>query len=276
MQTLPDGFLHCHPKLIDGSKIMTLHQLQEPVPYAVARWSSWVEPIQHKDDLLGNHFSEINERLAEVRAEIKYRAICTPSTIVSMLLPIDEELESWRRSLPPSWQYKSIQSSHPGTETYGSHFDIYSNIWIASTWNNYRSVRFMIYEHIMSTVLKYGREEEDKAILRTATTVLREMTDGVCSSVPYHFGRWKDSHTGTKMSNDGSIPGGYLIIWPLYLSGMLHTTPTAQKHWIAAQLKQIAIRMGLRLAYSMSEQLLKIDKSFSDSSVWFIGEWYPR
>jgi hypothetical protein len=132
----------------------------------------------------------------------------------------------------------------------------------------------MIYEHIMCTTLKYGLEE-DKELLQISTTVLRAMADDVCRSAPFHLGH--QSQTDIEIPDDVATPGGYLLMWPLYLSGMLLTTPTAQKRWIASKLRQIGVRMGLRLAFSMSENLLRMDNnSFSENKVRFIGEWYPK
>jgi hypothetical protein len=104
------------------------------------------------------------------------------------------------------------------------------------------------------------------------------MADDVCHSVPFHLGH--QSQIDVELTLDDvhvAIPGGYLLMWPLFLSGMLRTTPTAQKRWIASKLRHIGVRMGLRLAFSMSEKLVEMDNnSFSDSKVWFIGEWYPK
>ncbi|KAN0071542.1 hypothetical protein V8E54_010138 [Elaphomyces granulatus] len=258
--------------------VMTYHQFQENIPHALKQWSSWAEPIQRKDESPANRFSELNDRLAAVRAKIKHDSICTPSVVASLLLSMDNELESWRSTLPPSWEYRSCKSFNPSTNTYESHYDVYSDLWVASMWNNYRSVRLMIYEHIMCTTLKYGLEE-DKELLQIATTVLRAMADDVCRSAQFHLGHQcqTDIEIPDEIPDDVAIPGGYLLMWPLYLSGMLLTTPTAQKRWIASKLRQIGVRMGLRLAFSMSENLLRMDNnSFSENKVRFIGEWYPK
>lgn len=75
---------------------MTTMQMQEPVPYALAKWSQWVGPSQKPDEFYANMFGQINARIAACRAEIKYRQITEPSTVTAMLLPFDDELESWK------------------------------------------------------------------------------------------------------------------------------------------------------------------------------------
>jgi hypothetical protein len=174
--------------------------------------------------------------------------------------------------------YKALSAVPTSEPPYGSQFDVYSDLWVESMWNNYRSVRLLIYEHIMSSTLKYG-SSNDKSLLQTAKVVLREMADGVCQSVPFHLCCCRDVNQVIQMNatipKGAAIPGGYLLMWPLYLSGMLRTTPRNQRKWIADKMRRIGMHMGVRLAMSMAELLQQDDKSFSDSGVWFIGEWYP-
>ncbi|KAF2468673.1 uncharacterized protein BDR25DRAFT_289498 [Lindgomyces ingoldianus] len=254
--------------------IMTCHRFQEPIPYALKRWASWTDPGQPQNQSPGNRFTEISEQLAAVRAQIKRDTICSPAVVASMLLPVDEKLDHWRRALPPSWQYQSYQAidtTSPSLTTCDTHYDVYQNLWVASMWNNYRSTRLLIHEHIMSTALKFGTIN-DKHIVQAAAKVLKSTADDVCRSVPFHLGLHRHRTSPNAQESD-AIPGCYLIIWPLFISGMRRTTPWPQKQWIAEKLRYIGIRMGLRIALSMSEQLLENSKPFSGTDVWIMGEW---
>ena len=149
-------------------------------------------------------------------------------------------------------------------------------MWIASTWNSYRSVRLLIHEAIIRTTVKYGTDDE-KCRLRSSAKILKDMADGVCRSVPYFLNaRPNNSQESTATTGQYiATPGGYLLMWPLFLSGMLRTTLRSQRQWIASTLCDFGLRMGLQLAISMAAILEKHAKSFSDSEVWFIGEFYP-
>ena len=260
--------------------------MQEALPYAVAKWSQWASPAQKADESNANRFGEINGRLAALRAAIKHRHITDPSTVISMLLPIESELESWKNGLPENWSptlHSALQGDGYRSTRHdlNSQFEVYPDLWVASMWNNYRTVRILIHETIMSITLKYGTSEETAA-LQPSVNILREMATQVCRSVAFHLGTYRTGNStnsgleGQKSDINGAIPGGYILAWPLYLAAMLRTTPKEQKMWIASQLHRIAVTMGLRLAHSFAEALrLYTEKSFSDTELWFIGEFLP-
>jgi hypothetical protein len=266
---------------------MTAHQMQEAIPGALVKWSQWAGALQKPDEFNANRFGEINGRLAIVRAHIKHHHITDPAVVSTMLLPIDHELEDWKNKLPEHWNPKSyyqipnnpLQSVKHHLD---SHYEVYSDLWVASMWNNYRVVRILIHENIISITLKYGTSKQISA-LQSSVKILRDMTNSVCRSVAFHLGfhnttaQNNSDSVGLHMTDGGAIPGGYLLAWPLYLSGMLRTTPREQKLWMASRLDFIANTMGLRLAHSFAETLRMPDeKSFSDADLWFIGEFLPQ
>ncbi|KAK4939888.1 hypothetical protein LTR66_014966, partial [Elasticomyces elasticus] len=139
-----------------------------------------------------NRFAEINGQLASVRFRIKDERISSFSELVALLLPIDQELELWAHSLPVSWTYQSYRSSVSAASPYG--YDIYPSFWVASVWNNYRSVRILINEHILSITARTVSAEGESA-RANAITVFRDMAAGVHRSVQYHLGVLDGSRT---------------------------------------------------------------------------------
>lgn len=265
--------------MLTSSQITTCHQLQEPIPYALHRWSSWAQPEQEIDDRPTNRFSEINEVLAAARAEIKHKRISDPRTVAAMLLPIDAMVEDWRRSLPESWSftsYRDLGSANARAATFNSQYDMYPDLQTATRWNTYRNVRILIHEAIMSATLRHGTLEETENLGKSAK-VLRDMANAICHSVPYHLGYTRSrAHTKDAMHAEAiPSPGGFLILWPLFFSGMLRTACQEQRVWIATILRHIGMGMGIQLALSMAEALEQNTRSFSDRDVWFIGEFYP-
>jgi hypothetical protein len=263
---------------------MTSHQLQEPLPYDLQKWNMWVAPAQKEDEYGANKFGEINGRLAALRAIIKHKNITDPSTVMSMLLPLDQELELWKTNLPITW-YPTCYSSLPHVNdtqnvSFDSRYDVYPDLWVASMWNNYRTVRILIHETIMFITLKFG-SSTDYAKLDYSTVVLRAMTNEICHTVPFHLGQCVDGiepHLEPlKSEKTVPVPGAYLIIWPLFLCGMLRTTPSRQRQWIASRLLHIALTMGLRLAFNFAKELQQDDgQSFSAVDKWLIGEFRPQ
>ncbi|KAH7187654.1 hypothetical protein BKA60DRAFT_613420 [Fusarium oxysporum] len=254
------------PIIVQMRRIIVIkcHQLQVPLPYVLSRWSSWAQPIQSVEDTPSNRFSEINELLAVARAEMKHKCISDPCTVAAMLLLIDAMLVAWARDLPDSWAFNSYQ--HLGS----------ADAPVASFHSYYRSVRLLVREAIMSATLRYDTPGDRKRVSRSAK-VLVNMANGICHSVPYHLG-FKRIGVHTKKAAHVEAPpspGGCLLLWPLFFSGMLRTTSKNQRAWIASTLRQIGLGMGIQLAISMAEALEQKALSFSDKDTWSIGEFNP-
>jgi hypothetical protein len=60
-----------------------------------------------------------------------------------------------------------------------------------------------------------------------------------------------------------------MLIWPLYMVGMLDTTTRSQRHWIAKVLERIGVCSGASLAISRSKALLVVaEDDFRESEDW--------
>ena len=67
----------------------------------------------------------------------------------------------------------------------------------------------------------------------------------------------------------GPAAGGYMLIWPLYMVGMLDTTTRPQRYWIAKVLEKIGLCSGASLAISRSKALLvAAEDDFRESEHW--------
>ncbi|KAH6874149.1 hypothetical protein B0T10DRAFT_465823 [Thelonectria olida] len=117
--------------------------------------------------------------------------------------------------------------------------------------------------------------------LQSSAKVLVDMANGIFHSVAYHLGhRWCDGDIGgaRKLEFSGGVPtpGGFLLLWPLFFSGMLRTTPKEQRQWVAKTIRQMGVQMGLQLAMSMAKLLEEKPLSFSHNDTFFLGEWHPN
>lgn len=278
-------FLPMSDKSGDTNKtqVSTCHQLQMPLPYTLKTWSRWTENPQKKDEASLNRFSELNEDLAAIRAEMKRKAIRSPAVVTAMLKPIDEKFVDWKSKLPDSWNFRSYRSLVPGTNSAGGQmfqYDEYPDFWVASTWDNYRMVRILIHDSIITTTMEYGTDEEKRGLKHSAK-ILAEMTNGICSSVPYIMGdrcsrRYsRGSLEAARPDLRRAKPGGYTLLWPLFLAGSLKTTPKDQRDWIAVVLRELGLRMGIQLAMSMAINLEQTTSTFSDPDLWYTGEFPP-
>jgi hypothetical protein len=191
-------------------------------------------------------------------------------------------LEDWRLKLPDSWEFKSYRSLGSEVDPVSSYklqYDEYQSFWVASTWNNYRMIRILIHESVLTATMKYGSDKEKKELQHRAKTLM-EMANGICYSVPYILGDRRKivCPQGTSQAERPNVipkPGGFLLLWPLFLAGSLSTTSKDQRGWIALTLREIGLRMGMQLAVSMATKLEQTTTSFSDRELWLIGEFFP-
>jgi hypothetical protein len=245
------------------------------MPFPLEKWSRWVESSQKGDEYPSNRISEIVQHLASIRALIKRRNITSTSKIASMLLPIDRMLQQWRDQLPVSWWPQSFPSPGNSSVFFDSKFDIYPDLWIATIWNNYRSARILIHETLMTLVLA-GFLACGSTTLDDSIGILSAVTLEICRSVPFHFdpsGVCGGLNTvqGKNGQEFSSCPGGYLLLWPLYMAGMLQTTSKECRKWIADQLNRVGLCLGIHLAISLSTALQHANTSFLQTEFWLYG-----
>jgi hypothetical protein len=222
--------------MLMSGQFMTCHQLQMDVPSAVGRWSKWAEQLQQPEHLYSNRFAEINTHVAAIRANMKLRGVTSPALVAAELLSVDEQLIRWKQDLPQPWSY--VVGEVPVWREnllfiWRSRYDMYTDLWVAAVWNSYRCVRLIIHEAIIKAVIAHGSDDH-QSLLQTSANTLKQIVDDVCSSVPYLLGHCLQDGQITQtdrqtQSKSLPIPGGYALVWPLFLSAMLRTTSRAQR-----------------------------------------------
>jgi hypothetical protein len=242
----------------------------------------WLESTDSGDNseavYPANRLTEIAQTLASIRATIKTSGIKHISTISSMLLPVDDMLQNWRDQLPPSWVPRPDPSCLSPECALHAHIergpsDVYPDLWIASIWNNYRAARIIIHETLLSSsmVCKSTIPVAGGQITNHSIVILREMSAEICRSVEYHLRpAIISSPYDASIQQRRMIPGGHLLIWPLFMAGKLPTTNSKYRFWISDLLSQIGISLGIRLAMSLSETLRQDTNwmTFSETELW--------
>jgi hypothetical protein len=221
----------------------------------------WANNSQPTNNDALESFGAIEEHLVKARAEIKRRNVSSPDTIAAMLLPVDDMLEAWRKSLPEAWYFKSYKNLVAATEPkgYTPDHDVYSGLDVAVMWNAYRSSRIMVHDAILTSTLQHGSASHMERLQYSIET-LKQMSDGICQSARYYL-----FHSSSGGKAGGSTPmtwpetlsasGCLLLFWPLYSAGLLWTTSKEQQCWISAVLRRIGRHLGLELAISMAAKL---------------------
>lgn len=253
---------------------MICHELQEPIPAVAETWSHYVEGSLPDYDIILRSLGNIEKQLITARADLKEVADPPLPIIMNALLPLDEMLEGWRKSIPSSWAFKTYKRLPSDVLEAGaplSQYHVYTNLYIAVIWNAYRSYRLLIHETIMSSILKC-RSVKDMINLQLSMEVIRQMTDGICQSVPYcllqernhHQLGWVLGPSHKWEPDEWSTSGALLLFWPLFSCGMLSTTQEEQRRWITRVLRGVGTRLGMALAISMATAIESVNVSLHE------------
>ena len=98
---------------------------------------------------------------------------------------IDTKLVSWLEIVPESWcpvpvLTRDVPRSVIDTGFYGNSCDVYPDIIICSTWNEWRVARLMVLE----LIVRIG----DPSSEHKAIKAIQHVVDGICDSVPFSLG----------------------------------------------------------------------------------------
>ena len=167
---------------------------------------------------------------------------------------LDGEFIMWTMNLPSEWEPISISAKHLPPSIvqagcYGDHYDIYNDIMVCSTWNDWRVARLKILA--MQVCYTLGSE---RALVIEA---IQGLSDAICASIPFCLGsRMLPAPLHAQDMDYPSLPGkgiskyhyrtaaaygGWYLLAPmkqvLALGAYLRQ---GQSLWIALQLRRLA------------------------------------
>ncbi|PYH67976.1 Zn(II)2Cys6 transcription factor [Aspergillus vadensis CBS 113365] len=179
-------------------------------------------------------------------------SIDTLSILVSKALHLDTDLRSWAMSLGPQWQYSVVDThsnptSRPQFPLHSDTYHVYKAVGVVSMWNHYRQTRIIIHEMIRSMALRlWGLQgtSECQQIVFDSIDTIKQMTDDICASVPYHF-----------VSGEVTFTAVVRLLWPLFVAGDCASSEPATKEWIVRTLEHIGDTTGIQQALGMAKML---------------------
>ncbi|KIW66446.1 hypothetical protein PV04_05781 [Phialophora macrospora] len=221
----------------------------------------------------GDRLANINIRLSKLCADMKQGTMTDPRTIIGVAMGLDARLASWAADIPSSLMYRTaatiansrkIPTMH---SPYGSQYYIYPGLFTSNMWSNWRGARFVVHEIILQYVDSWRRESEvrdDPAaffepaeVARHSETILRDLTAGICASVPYHFGITNEPRAADAHGHENkAFVAGYSLLWPLFLVASCRFATPDLKRWVVLSLEKIGHKMGISQALAMSQLLL--------------------
>jgi hypothetical protein len=196
---------------------------------------------------------------------------------------LDADLSLWPGTTPDSWTCQLIgsppifrkEAKKEVCDVCPGVVDIhcYQDIWIASLWNIYRTSRIFVEAITLrcsawlsdSSVLSLSQQDADSGSLlgleySRARTVVLDMLDGICASVPFHLGAlpddlslnlqrpWTQDCPAPSASRNRLPLRGYFLVLPLFVARSVIIAPEIQRGWVEGRMKLISNRFGIKLA----------------------------
>ncbi|KAJ6082495.1 hypothetical protein N7499_007369 [Penicillium canescens] len=233
---------------------------------------------------VGNKLNLIIGNLANLRTNIHSRELTNPQEILSVACAIEAELLAWLAALPPDFTYSthtlvpldtSFGHRCHGIRPYNNEYHIYPDIWSPSVWNHYRCTHILVIELIISQVNKISKNspvplfEDISSYCKTQRATIRRLGLDICSSIPFHLGACNSEVLlETTIFPPESYLGGLMLLWPLFVAGLVESPAHPQRLWAIQCLQTIGNTWGLASA------LAEMDVLIVDPRMFYLVEIY--
>ncbi|PLB50897.1 hypothetical protein P170DRAFT_446099 [Aspergillus steynii IBT 23096] len=225
-------------------------------------------------EALGNKLILIIGRLSNLRADILAKAIDNSEEILREACSIEADLVAWLVALPPEFTYSShtlmpmdrvFERRCRGVRPLNNEYHLYPDIWAPSCWNHYRCARILASELILSHAHKLSNSSSDllsedfRIHCKSLRSTIRRLGVDICRSVPFHLGVFSsDAVPDAPMLPPESYLGGLMLLWPLFVAGMVEGPTHPQRRWVIQCLQTIGHSCGLDQALAVMD-LLRVD-----------------
>ncbi|OKP10431.1 hypothetical protein PENSUB_4155 [Penicillium subrubescens] len=216
----------------------------------------------------GNRLIMIIGRLSNLRVDIQEKILTDNREIISVASSIEADLIAWLAALPPDFTYEThtkspydfmFQERCRGLALYDDKFHEYPSLWVCNTWNQYRCARILVSEIILSHIRKLSESnsirllsDEFRQHCKTIWANTRRLAVDICRSVPYHLGaHLKDA--SPNFPPPESYMGGLMLLWPLFLAGIVENPNHALRRWVIQCLKMVGHSYGFDQALALMD-----------------------
>ena len=163
------------------------------------------------------------------------------------------------------------QSGDPSI-IYNGRIDCYKDFWAIRVWNHTRSLRMILSEIMCYLLHKVLATETDPAVrahlqlrFQDQLQTLSQLGNDFLATVPQASGYVGSTSTDCRSSADlsfqgGSVSGGYMLTWGLYMVGKCAITQKDTRKWIIQRLQHIGRDMHLSIAQHLLQDIMKIDQ----------------
>lgn len=215
-----------------------------------------------------NRLIVIIGKLSNLRADIHAGVFSDEREIISLASCIEADLIAWLAALPPEFTYEThtkspydflLEERFCGQSPYDDQYHVYPNLWICNTWNQYRCARIIVSEIILSHIRRISDtsslrslSDEFRLHCKTLRLTIRRLSVDICRSVPFHLGAHEKDVSSNCPAPESYI-GGLLLLWPLFLAGVVENPNHGLRRWVVQCLKMIGHTMGLDQALALMD-----------------------
>ncbi|KAL4946611.1 hypothetical protein BDV06DRAFT_231728 [Aspergillus oleicola] len=218
-------------------------------------------------------------QLSNLRADIHTQALSNPQQILAKASAIEADLISWLASLPPEFTYSTrtfmpsdqyFERACHGLRPYVNEYHIYPDMWALNCWNHYRCARILVSEIMLSSLHKITStspttsSEDLRAHVKTLRATIRRLGTDITRGVPFILSICPNPHspnsteTQPNILPDQSYLGGLMLLWPLWVAGIVEGISHPQRRWVTRCLEVIGHTRGLAQALALMD-ILRVD-----------------
>ena len=160
---------------------------------------------------------------------------------------------------------RSFERRCHGLRPLNNEYHLYPDIWAPSCWNHYRCARILVSEIILSHTHQLSNNpaaylsEDFRLHCKTLRSTIRRLGVDICRSVPFHLGVFNaEALPDTPILPPQSYIGGLMLLWPLFIAGMVEGPAHPPRLWAIRCFDVIGHSWGLDQALAIMD-LLKVD-----------------
>jgi hypothetical protein len=246
----------------------------------------WLEPLDLPQDTPGVKLTALSSRVPALRAAAAKWFRHPMSGMVAMKCVdiignakvLDQLLASWAFEVPSAWRPRVVGNvegdllNPEESFLYPGDLESHYDLWVGTLWNSWRTERVicnMLIVNGLERLLPIAQLHECPEY-QSAVTIIQNMVDGLCASIPYHLGhpmphfeeaeRFHPFGVEQMSLDDSDRPryraepadtersvktlGAYYLLLPLLFCYSTPTLPETQRAWLRGRLVHIGSHHG--------------------------------
>jgi hypothetical protein len=158
---------------------------------------------------------------------------------------------------------------------YNGIYAVFKDAWAIRLWANLRTLQMVVYEIIywiliklLATDLEPAIREHTRVELQRTMHTLSRLGDDILAIVPQAMElvcSTPESGPPIGLSVQGSVSGGYMMIWGLFMIGKSAATKRQTRKWVIRLLQDLGRNTGMSVALQVVQAAIEIDQKMGQA-----------